>query len=376
MTTDDTIDSMTVHLVRWPLRMKRRHGVGDVEHAMPGVVLRLQTRSGRVGWGEAAPWSVFSGTAEGCAQALQVYLRPLVVGQAPQQLPRLLHAADRALVGHAEAKAALEMALMDILGQASGLRVAELLGGVYRETIPLSVSIANPDFDEDLDFARLQLSRGVRLFKVKTGFASHREDLQRLERLKAALPAEAEVRVDYNQGLDPWDALPKLRDIEAFSPGFIEQPVPRDRRDAMAELARALDTPLLADESVFTPAEAIEMARARFADCVSIKLMKCGGMRRAQEIAAIAEAAGIAAYGGTMYEGGIAVTAGIHMVCATPNIRLGAEFYTANWVLGLELLKEPVRLDGGVSHLPTGPGLGIEVDEAALASITTAQWAA
>lgn len=374
MTADDPIDSMAVHLVRWPLRMKRRHGVGDVEHAMPGVVLRLATRGGRVGWGEAAPWSVFSGTAEGNAQALQVYLRPLVLGRDARALPRILREADRTIVGHAEAKAALEMALMDLIGQAAGLRVAELLGGVCRDRIPLSVSIANPDFDEDLDFARTQLERGVRLFKVKTGFASHAEDLQRLHRLKAVLPADAELRVDYNQGLDPWDALPKLRDIEAFKPGFIEQPVPRDRRDAMAELARALDTPLLADESVFTPAEAIEMARTRCADCVSIKLMKCGGMRRAQEIAAIAEAAGIAGYGGTMYEGGIAITAGIHTVCATPNIRLGAEFYTASWVMGVELLKQPVRLDGGMSHLPDGPGLGIEVDEDALASITTQRW--
>lgn len=374
MTDADPIVQMHVHLVRWPLRMKRRHGVGDVEHAMPGVVLKLVTAGGRVGWGEAAPWSVFSGTAEGCAQALQVYLRPLLMGRPPQHLPRLMHEADRALVGHAEAKAALEMALMDLIGQASGLRVAELLGGVYRDRIPLSVSIANPDFDEDLDFAREQLARGVRLFKVKTGFSTHAEDLRRLERLKAVLPGDAELRVDYNQGLEPWNALRQLRDIEAFSPGFIEQPVPRDRRDAMAELARALDTPLLADESVFTPAEAVEMVRARFADCVSIKLMKCGGMRRAQEIAAIAQAAGIAGYGGTMYEGGIAITAGIHTVCATPNIGLGAEFYTASWVMGVELLEQPVRLDGGMSHLPTGPGLGIRVDEAALAAITTQSW--
>ncbi len=370
----DTIEQMVVRLVRWPLRMKRRHGVGDVEHSMPGVVIRLRTREGAVGWGEAAPWSVFSGTAEACAQALQIYLKPLVLGAHPQQLPLLMQAADKVIVGHPEAKAALEMALLDLLGHASGLRVAELIGGVFRDRIPLSVSIANPDFEEDLEFARQQLARGVRLFKVKTGFASHREDLSRLERLSAILPDDAQLRIDYNQGLDPWDALAKLRDVEAFSPTFIEQPVPRERRDAMAELARALDTPILADESVFTPAEAIEMARARFADCVSVKLMKCGGMRRAQEIAAIAEAAGIAAYGGTMYEAGIAITAGIHLVCATPNICLGAEFYTSAYVLGVEVLNEPVRLDGGMSHLPPGPGLGIVVDEKALADVTEQVW--
>ena len=132
----------------------------------------------------------------------------------------------------------------------------------------------------------------------------------------------------------------------------------------------------MADESVFSPAEAIEMVRtAATADCVSIKIMKC---RRAsgarEEIAAIAEAAGIAGYGGTMYEGGVAITAGIHLVCATPNIALGAEFYTATHVLGVDILVQPVRLDDGASHLPAGPGLGIAVDEAALASITEQRW--
>jgi len=366
----DSISSMKLYLVDWPLRMKRRHGVGDVERSMPGVVVELRTRSGLTGWGEAAPWSVFSGTAEACAQALHVYLRPVFERAEPRDLPTLMRAADRILVGHPEAKAAIEMAMMDLIGKRCGLRVVDLLGGIFRPTIPLSVSIANPNFAEDLEFAREQLARGVRLFKVKTGFASHAEDLRRLESLRGILPADAILRVDYNQGLDPWDALPKLRDIESFNPGFIEQPVPRDRRDAMAEIARALDTPVLADESVFTPTEAIELARTRFADCVSIKLMKCGSMRRAQEIASITEAAGIAAYGGTMYEGGIAIAAGIHTVCATPNICLGAEFYTANYVMGVDILTQPIRLDDGQSHLPAGPGLGIEVDRVALASIT------
>jgi muconate cycloisomerase len=262
------------------------------------------------------------------------------------------------------------MALLDLRGKAAGLRAADLLGGAVRVSVPLSVSIANPDLDEDLEFASSRIEEGVRLLKVKTGFLSHAEDLERLERIRTVLPPDAELRIDYNQGLDPYDALRKLRDVEQFRPGFIEQPVPRDRRDTMAELARALDTPILADESVFTPAEALEMARGRFADCVSIKLMKCGGTRPAQAIAAIAAAAGIPAYGGTMYEAGVALAAGIHFACATPNLVLGAEFYTANYVLGVDILTEPLRLTGGASHMPDGPGLGVEIDSAALRSVT------
>ena len=185
------------------------------------------------------------------------------------------------------------MALYDLAGKRLGVPVAQLLGGVYRERIPLSVSIANPDFGEDLDWARARIDEGVRLLKVKTGFLSHAEDLQRMERLKAILPADAELRIDYNQGLEPWDALRKLRDMEAFRPGFIEQPVERDQRAWMGEFARALDTPILADESCFNPEEAIELVRDRYADCVSIKLMKAGGVMRARETAAIYGAAGI-----------------------------------------------------------------------------------
>lgn len=373
MTTPDPaliVEQMDISLVRWPLRMKRRHGVGDVERTLPGVILRLTTRGGLTGWGEAAPWSVFSGTAEANAAALDVYLRPLVLGRSAADVAVLLDEADHVIVGHAEAKAALEMALDDIRGKALGVPVAELHGGIVRRAIPLSVSIANPDFDEDLDFARQRLAEGIRLFKVKTGFLTHAEDMVRLERLKTVLPADAEIRIDYNQGLDAYDALRKVRDVEVFAPGFIEQPVARDRRDVMAMIAAAIDTPILADESVFTPAEAVELVRQRYADALSVKLMKCGGIRRAREIAAIAAAGGVPAYGGTMYEAGIALAAGIHTVAATPNICLGAEFYTASFVLGVDILQTPLDLSGGASHLPAGPGLGIAVDEAALASVT------
>ena len=369
-TRDLIIARMEVTLTRWPLRMKRRHGVGDIERSMPGVILKLTTEDGLVGWGEAAPWSVFSGTAEANAAALDVYLRPLVIGRSAHDVQIILDAADHAVVGHAEAKAALEMALDDIRGKALGVSVAQLHGGVVRRDIPLSVSVANPDFEEDLDFVRARLSEGVRLYKVKTGFLSHAEDMARMERLADIMPADAELRIDYNQGLEAWDALRKLRDMERFRPGFIEQPVPRERRDAMAMLAAALDTPILADESCFTPAEAVEMVRHRFADAVSIKLMKCGGVRRGKEIAAIAGAAGIPAYGGTMFEAGVALAAGIHLVASTPNISLGAEFYTANHVLGVDILTRPLDLTGGASHLPQGPGLGVEVDAAALKSVT------
>ena len=368
------ITGLGVDVVRWPLKMKRRHGVGDIEESMPGAIVKIATNAGIVGWGEASPWSVFTGTAEANASGIHHYLRPLLVGADPLRVSSLMRQIDKTLVGHTEGKAAIEMALLDIAGKRLGAPVAQLLGGYYRSHVPLSVSIANPDFAEDLAFAKRLVAQGVNIFKVKTGFSTHQEDLRRLERLRSDLPASVDLRVDYNQGLDPWDAIRLLRDVEAFRPTFIEQPVKRDQRAAMAAIARAIDTPIMADESVFSPAEAIEMVRGEIADLVSIKIMKSGGIARAREIAAIAEAAGITAYGGTMFEGGLAIAAGLHMVAATPNIALGAEFYTSTWVMGVEILKTPIVIEKGSTRVPTGPGLGVEVDEDSVRRISVAHY--
>jgi muconate cycloisomerase len=368
------ITGVAVDVVRWPLRMKRRHGVGDIEQSMPGAILKISTDAGISGWGEVAPWSVFTGTAEANASGIHQYLRPLLIGADPLKIATLMRQIEKTLVGHSEGKAAVEMALYDIAGKQLGLPVAQLLGGYYRSQVPLSVSIANPQFEEDLDFAKRLVGEGVNIFKVKTGFSSHREDLARLERLRSELPAAVDLRVDYNQGLDPWDAIRQLRDIESFRPTFIEQPVKREQRAAMAAISRALDTPIMADESVFTPAEAVEMVRGQIADLVSIKIMKSGGITRAREIASIAEAAGITAYGGTMFEGGLAIAAGLHMVAATPNIALGAEFYTSTWVLGVEILRQPIVIEAGQTRVPSGPGLGVDIDEDCVKRISTAHF--
>src|SRR5689334_9863251 len=142
--SDVKITGLDVWLVSWPLKMKRRHGVGDIERAMGGVIVKLTTDAGLVGWGEAAPWSVFTGTAEANALGLHTYLRALVIGADPFQVSTLMAKADKALVGHTEGKAALEAALLDIVGKRLDVPVAQLFGGYCRSHVPLSVSIANP----------------------------------------------------------------------------------------------------------------------------------------------------------------------------------------------------------------------------------------
>jgi muconate cycloisomerase len=356
------ITAVSVFPVRIPVRAVHAHGIGDMA-ASTNVVLRLDTDAGIVGWGEAAPWVLFTGSLEASLAALDVYLRPLLLGADPFRIAALMAAAERSVVHCTEAKAAMEMALFDIVGKALGVPVCELLGGRVRDEIPLSFSVANPDFAQDAELVRQLLADGIRLFKVKTGFAEHAEDLRRLEALRALLPDDAEIRIDYNQGMQPWEAIRRLRDIEHFRPTFIEQPVPASQREALAAIAAALDTPVMADESVFTPEDALLVASRHMADLIAIKAQKSGGMLRAREISAIAAAGGLACYGGDMFETGIASTAGAHMIAATANISLGCEFYQPLYYLAEDLLAQPFAVRDGKVQVPTAPGLGIEVDE-------------
>ena len=364
------IEAFRVHVVDIPVRAVHSHGSGDVA-GIRSVLLEVTTDGGLTGWGEASPWPVFTGTVEANTAALHVHLRPHLLGADPVQVEKHLVTADAVVVGCPEAKAALETALLDIVGQMTGLSIAELAGARHRSTVPMSFSVANPDFDADLeDVARLY-EDGVRLFKLKTGFADHAFDRMRLEALRDRYGDELSLRIDYNQGLRATDAIRTLRDLEPFDLAFIEQPVKRHERSALAAIARALDTPVMADESVFDPREALAGVEMRLADVFALKIMKSGGIRRALEVAAIARLGGVDVYGGCMFETGIAHAAGAQLMAALPDLTLGCEFYMSTYYAREDILTEPFPVRDGLVHVPDGPGLGVAVDYDRLAKYRT-----
>ena len=364
------IEALRVHVVNIPAKAVHSHGSGDIA-GIRSVILEVATDGGLTGWGEASPWPVFTGTVEGNAAALHVYLRPHLIGADPVQVEKHLKTADRIVVGCPEAKAALETALLDVVGQMTGLSIAELVGGRHRDTVPVSFSVANPDFDADLDDVARIHEDGVRLFKLKTGFAEPAFDRMRLERLRERYGDAVSLRIDYNQGLRATDAIRTLRDLEPFDPAFIEQPVKRHERTALAAITRAIDTPIMADESVFDPREALDGVERRLADVFSLKIMKSGGIRRALEVAAIARIGGIDVYGGCMFETGIAHAAGAQLMAALPELHLGCEFYMSTYYVREDVLAEPFPVRDGLVHVPAGPGLGVSVDPDRLAKYRT-----
>lgn len=361
---DQRITGFALWHLSLPVNARRDHGIGSVEGAVEIVVLRLEAEGGAVGYGEASPWVVFTGSVEATYAALDRYLRPLVVGRRVGDHAAIMENARAAVAHCTEAKAALDTALFDLRGRIAGVPVWALLGGQFRDRIALSCSIADPDFDKDLALMDRLRADGVRIIKLKTGFKDHAFDMMRLERLRADY-AEFDLRIDYNQGLHHDVALACVKDVASFAPTFIEQPVKAHLRGLMARIRDSIDVPLLADESIFGPEDMAE--HGDIADGVSIKIMKSGGLIRAQTVARMAAARGMSAYGGDMFEAGLAHLAGAHMISATPEITLGCEFYQATYFLTDDILATPFPVSDGHVVVPNAPGLGVNVDEDALA---------
>ena len=357
---DDLITAMDVWHLSIPVVSRRDHGIGSVAGEIDIVIVRLTSSRGLEGFGEASPWPVFTGTAEANFAALDRYLRPHVVGSRLGDWRDTMSVAQLAVVHCQEAKAALETAFLDLAGKTLEQPAWALLGVKCRDKIPLSVSLANPNFEEDLALVERLVEDEIGIVKIKTGFDSHAFDMKRLTELRKRFP-NLDIRVDYNQGLSVDEALGRVQDIDSLQPTFIEQPVRAHEYDCMAALREGTRAPLLADESVFGPEDLARATRERICDGVSIKIMKSGGLDRGLAVSSGAAQAGLPAYGGDMFESGIAHLGGTHMIAVAPNISLGCEFYHANYYLHEDVLAQPFPIEHGQVVVPDAPGLGVEV---------------
>lgn len=371
---EQRITGLAAWQLRLPVVSRRDHGIGTVAGGVDVVVIRLTADGGAVGYGEASPWIVFTGSVEAAFAALTGPLRAVTLGRPVAEIAGIMADAERVVAFVTDAKAALETALLDLAGQMTALPVYALLGGRCRERIPLSVSLADPDWAADLRLVERLLADGITMVKLKAGTHGHRFDLRRLEDLATKFP-ELKVRVDYNQGLSPDDALPRVVEVAAYKPDFIEQPVRAPHRALMRRIRDAISVPLLADESVFGPEDLAGAVADGICDGVSVKIMKTGGLRRACQVASTAAASGLSAYGGDMFETGLAHLAGTHMIAASPAISLGCEFYQAKYYLAEDILADQFPVDGGEVVVPSGPGLGIQPDEGLLAKYCVAEFA-
>jgi muconate cycloisomerase len=334
------------------------------------VIVRLRSSDGIEGIGEATTIGGLSygdESPEGIKLTIDTYLAPAIVGQDATNINDAMLKLNKVARGNRFAKCAIETALLDAQGKRLGVPVSTLLGGAVRKTLPVLWTLASGDTQRDIDEAETLLAeRRHNTFKLKIGRRSVRDDVAHVSKIKAALGDRAKVTVDVNQAWNEADAALGIEALEAAGIDLIEQPTPREQRGALARLASRFIVPIMADEAVTGPEDALELVRGACADVFALKIAKSGGIYGMMRTAAIADAAGVSLYGGTMLEGSIGSIASAHGFAALPQLAWGTELF------GPLLLKDDIvtarpQYQDFDLHLPEGPGLGLHIDEDKLA---------
>jgi muconate cycloisomerase len=340
----------------------------------------MSDRDGRAGWGEAPAlkdWGGDFGRYYGespatVAAVISQYLAPAVKGCLPSDIAELHARVDRALKGHPYAKAAIEIAAYDLAGLQLGVPSYRLLGGAVRRRIAVTHSIGLVSFEEAEREAAQAVREGIRTLKIKVGVDPDR-DVEMVLRVRDTVGPKVALCIDANQGYaTPGEAIRVFRRMVRAELIYFEQPVEGIAR--LAEVARAIDAPVMADESAWTAHDVLEIAERSAAQLVSIYTTKPGGLYRAMEVAAVARAAGLVCNVNGSVETGIGNRANIALAACAPAATLScvvpvstpAEAQSGQ-VAGIyykdDLIAAPMRFADGAIDVPAGPGLGIAVDE-------------
>jgi muconate cycloisomerase len=365
------IDELQTLLVHVPT-IRPHHLAMTTMRTQALVLVRIRTSDGIVGWGEGTTIGGVSYGAEspeGIRLAIDAYIAPLLRGRDVEHVGSVTSFLADHVRGNHFAKTAVEIALLDAQGRRVGLPISELLGGRRRERLEVAWTLASGDTGTDIAEAETMLAAGRhRIFKLKIGARESTVDIAHVAAIKRALGARASVRVDVNQAWDPPTAIRAIAALEAAGVDLVEQPVPKHARRAMRELAARFAVPIMADEALHGPEDAFALAADNAVDVFAIKLSPSGGPGAATRVAAIADAAGIGIYGGTMLESGIGTAAAAQVVATFPTLAWGTELF-GPLLLTEELLCEPLRYREFALEVPTGPGLGVEVDDERVARL-------
>ena len=373
-----TIDSVECIHVALPVR--RRHQWTGLTEPIGGYLLvRVVGADGTVGWGEAPvlkDWGgdfgrYFGETPGTTREVIDRYLAPAAKAGPAENFIALHERMDLAVKGFPYAKGAVEMAAYDLVGRSLGVPVHTLLGGRARDWIPVTHSIGLLDIDEAVEECRQVVDEGIRTIKLKVGVDPDR-DVTLVRRVREAVGEGVDLCVDANSGYrTPHEAIQIVRRMEAFRLKYVEQPVAGIAR--LARVARAIDAPVMADESAWNKHDALDIAKEGEIDIVSIYTTKPGGLYRAMEVAAVASAAGIVCNVNGSVETGVGNLANIHLAAAaapaalscvvpvsTPAAELGGQ--VAGIYYADDFLARGMVFRDGAIQVPTAPGMGVEID--------------
>lgn len=356
-----------IYVVEFPLKEPFIISYATYPH-MAAVIVKLETDTGLAGYGEAVPDEHVTGEqVNGTYEILKNMLVPAVIGQNPFDIEKIHFLMNSEIARNPAAKAAIDIACYDLMGKASGQPVYNLIGGRAHDNLqyPKVLSIETPEIMAKK--AKLAMEQGFSSLKLKVGGADSAMDIKRIYAVREAVGPDMPIRIDVNQG---WKtaghAIQVINQLDGAGLTWIEQPIRMGDIRGLADVRSKTATPIMADETVQTMEDVLEIIRLDAADYINIKLMKSGGIFPAVQMAKAAEGAGIIAQIGSMVESSVGSAAGYHAVMSRRNIQ------TAELTGPLLFSEEIGDLDFQLPYvmLSDKPGLGIEVDEKQLQKLT------
>jgi L-Ala-D/L-Glu epimerase len=356
------ITSVSAHILKVPLVMPFVIAAGT-QNDYHGVLVKI-TAGDIHGWGEAAPSKRVTGETEASVMRFVKKMAPRLKARFPT-LDLISTIFD---ARNGSATAALDMALHDLVGKLEGRPVRDMyaLGNRPKRTsIETSITVSVGGLDATLERAQELIEKGATTLKVKIG-TNPKLDIERIKALRAMFP-KVKIRLDGNQGYDEDQATYVLQELEPEGIQFIEQPVDKRYLGAMARIRKRIKIPIMADEALIDYRSLEKLIKKGAADMINIKLMKVGGIREGLRIAQRALEASMGIQVGCMIETRVGITAGMHLALAEEGIRFAD-------LDGHLDLRENVVTGGvmtrlGKNRISNAPGLGIEVNEMALAKI-------
>jgi muconate cycloisomerase len=335
---------------------------GEEVRRAENALVRIDTKEGAVGWGEAASAPVMTGeTLESIVAAVR-HLTPVLIGRDPRDIDGALRAVDGRLYGNLGAKAAIEIALHDLAAQAAQCPVHALLGKKLRDRMPLLGVVGGGDLHGDLEDAAKKKTEGFTIYKIKVGVDTPEKDAARTRAICEVLGRDVLISADANQGFSREEALAYVRAVDGAGLGFFEQPIEAHDLDGMAQISSASSIAIGADEGIHSLADIRAHRAAKEARGVSLKAIKLGGIAALTAAGQLCGELGMAVnISCKTGESSVACAAALHAACVIPAVEWGVTMTHSG--LAEDVTRAPIMTSRGYVEALDRIGLGVAVDD-------------
>ena len=363
-----------------PMKMGGGTAVGS-----DAVVVKIHTDEGIIGvseTGDTSPWYMGESQDSIMYNINKVFGPQILLGENPFNIERIVARMDKAAKLNNQAKAVVDYALHDLMGKAMGVPVYQLIGGLSNEKIALAFVMSSGTAEEVGAEGKLLVKAGFKAMKLKVGARTPDEDIEMIGALREAVGNNIKIMIDTNGGWMYHQALYVLQRIGKYNVYLSEQPVPRWDIDGLARLRRKVDVPIFPDEAAAEPHDLVKLIEREAADGFFLKVPKAGGIHKSRKWVAVAQAANLPVMTGCMINTGLGCAVEAHFLAASDwtgkieqesigPLNLYNIHDTVSTPLKDDLAVKVPRYEKGFLYPPEGPGLGVELNEAAVKKLAT-----